>query len=73
MPKTDIKVKLIGENGNAFHIIGKVMKALKRAGYHKLAKEYQVEATSGDYNHVLITTMDYIEITGCTCDCEDYY
>ena len=32
MPKHDIKVKLIGEDGNAFFILGKVAKELGRAG-----------------------------------------
>jgi hypothetical protein len=32
-PKTDVKVKLIGEGGNAFYILGKVGKALRDAGY----------------------------------------
>ena len=32
-PITDVTVKLIGEQGNAFHILGKVSKALKRAVY----------------------------------------
>jgi hypothetical protein len=32
-PKTDVKVKLIGEDGNAFYILGKVCKALRDAGY----------------------------------------
>jgi hypothetical protein len=32
-PKTDVKMKLIGEDGNAFYILGKVCKALRDAGY----------------------------------------
>ena len=42
------KVKLIGEDGNAFYILGKVSRALKDAGMHNKAEEFLKEATSGD-------------------------
>lgn len=57
-----IKVKLIGEDGNAFHILGKVSMALKRAGLKEKAEKYVEEATSGDYNHLLAVTSEYVEI-----------
>ena len=62
MPKTDVHVKLIGEDGNAFLIIGRVSKALRRGGYGNLVDEFQKEATSGDYDHVLATCMKYVEV-----------
>jgi hypothetical protein len=63
VPFTDVKVKLIGEDGNAFHIIGKVSKALRKAGYdQEFIKEYQRQATSSDYNNLLQTTMCYVEV-----------
>jgi len=62
MPKTDISVKLIGEDGNAFYILGKVKKALTREGYKELAEQYYREATEGDYNHLLATTMEYVNV-----------
>lgn len=62
MAKTDVTVKLIDNNGNAFVILGKVSSALKRAGLDDVAKEYVEEATKGDYNHLLATTMDYVNI-----------
>jgi len=62
MAKTDVVVKLIGEDGNAFAILGKVEKALKRAGYPELAEEYFQKATAGDYDHLLRTTMEYVEV-----------
>lgn len=62
-PKTDVKVKLIGENGNAFYILGTVIKALKRAGYDQdFIQTFQDEATAGDYNHLLQTVMEYVDI-----------
>lgn len=62
MAKTDITVKLVGEDGNAFAIIGRVSQALKRGGHADLAKEFQKEAMSGDYDHLLQTAMEYIEV-----------
>jgi len=62
MPKTDIKVKLVGNDGNAFAILGAVSKALKRAGKDDLAKEFTKEAMSGDYDHLLQTAMEYVEV-----------
>lgn len=59
---TDVTVKLIGESGNAFAILGKVQKALIRAGHTELAKQYLAEATSGDYDNLLGVTMKYVEV-----------
>ena len=62
MPKTTIKVQLVGENGNAFAIIGAVTKALKRGGRRDLVEAFQAEAMAGDYNHLLRTAMEYVEV-----------
>ena len=62
MPITNVKVKLVGEDGNAFAILGKVKKALERAGHRDLAKQYMEEATAGDYDHLLQTAMKYVEV-----------
>ena len=62
MTKTNVKVKLVGTDGNAFSILGKVSKALKAGGHPDLAKEFMKEAMSGDYNHLLRTAMEYVEV-----------
>jgi hypothetical protein len=62
MPKTDLVVRLVGEHGNAFAILGKVKKALTRAGHKDLAEQFLKEATSGDYDHLLRTAMEYVEV-----------
>lgn len=62
MPKTDIKVKLIGNDGNACYIIGKVCEVLRKSGHQDLATSFLLEATSGDYNHVLQTVNEYVII-----------
>ena len=69
-PLTDVHVDLIGEDGNAFAIMGRVSKALKRAGHKDLADEYFTEATSGDYDHLLQTTMKYVHTDGGSSDAE---
>ena len=62
MPKTQIKVKLVGEDGNAFNVLGKTIKALKKAGYEDLAQQYEQEATAGDYDNLLRVTMEYVDV-----------
>jgi len=62
MPKTNITVNLIGQDGNGFGIISKVNKALKRAGYKNEAETFMKEAMSGDYDHLLRTVMEYVEV-----------
>lgn len=61
-PKTGITVKLVGTDGNAFALIGKVRRALRREGYGDLVEKFTKEATSGDYDHVLQTIMRYVDV-----------
>jgi hypothetical protein len=59
----DVKVKLIGQDGNAFAIMGAVQKALRKAGVPKAElDQYFTEATSGDYNHLLQVTMSWVKV-----------
>jgi hypothetical protein len=54
---------LVGQDGNVFLIIGKVSKALKKAGFQELADEYLNRTMSADsYDHVLQITMEYVNI-----------
>jgi hypothetical protein len=63
LKQTGIHVKLIGEDGNAFYILGKVVRALKNAGYEKdFIDEFLAEAKSGDYYHLLRTCMEVVEV-----------
>lgn len=55
-------VRLIGTDGNAFAIMGKVARALRQAGKPELVKPYMEEATSGDYDHLLQITMKYVDV-----------
>lgn len=67
MPKyPQAQIRLAGEDGNAFSILGRTMNALKSAGVPKdEVTAYHTEATSGDYGHLLRTTMEWV-----TCDSE---
>lgn len=62
---------LVGDDGNALSIMGRVARALKANGYTKAEVEaYHKAATSGDYDHLLRVTMSYVEDCG-TERCED--
>jgi hypothetical protein len=58
-----VTVKLTGEDGNAFAILGRVRKALRRA---KVSAEdldaFTKEATSGDYDNLLATVMRWVNV-----------
>ena len=56
------KVKLVGEDGNAFAILARVKQALIEKGLHEEAKRYMEEATSGDYDHLLQVTMKFVDV-----------
>jgi hypothetical protein len=59
----EVKVKLVGEDGNAFFILGRCEGAMKKAGLSKEEREtFQKEATAGDYNHLLCTVMAWFTV-----------
>ncbi len=62
-PLTKPTVKLIGRDGNAFAIMGRVKKALRRSGAdQEYIDQYLSDATSGDYNHLLVVSMEYVDV-----------
>lgn len=57
------RLKLIGEDGNVFFILGKAVREGRRAGWPKeKIEKFQKEAMSGDYDHALQTCMDYFDV-----------
>ena len=64
MPKyPDITIELVGQNGNAFNILGICLRAMRRAGLSKEEQDaFQAEATSGNYDHLLATCMEWFEV-----------
>ncbi len=63
MPRTNIEVELVGQDGNAFAIMGAVTNALRQNGFTADdVDEYRTEAMSGDYDNLLRVTMDWVEV-----------
>ncbi len=62
MPKVNVKVKLVGTDGNAWALMGKVTQALRKAGRADLVEPFRKEAMSGDYTHLLATCMEYVDV-----------
>ena len=59
----DIKVMLSESDGNSFAVLGVVRKALKRAGVSpEEVKEFQKEALSGTYDHLLQACMRWVDV-----------
>lgn len=67
-----VQVKLVGQDGNAFAIMGRVTQAMRRAGMcSETIKEYESRATSGDYDNLLRVTLEYVEEPPREDDWED--
>jgi hypothetical protein len=59
----EIQVRLVGEDGNAFAIMARVASALKEAGVSKEEIDaYYAESTSGDYDHLLRTATQWVQV-----------
>ena len=58
-----MKYDLVGVDGNAFAVMVYVLKAMKEC---KMSKEeqsdYQTKAMSGDYNNLLVVSIEMIDI-----------
>jgi hypothetical protein len=60
---SDITIDLIGQDGNAFAIIGRVSKILKKAGVEQEEiVEFREQAMSGDYDNLLKTVGEWVNI-----------
>lgn len=58
------KLKLTGEDGNAFYILGKAVKTARAANWSKeKIDKFTAEATSGDYDNVLQVCMRYFDVS----------
>ncbi len=59
----EVVVQLTGKDGNAFLILGLVRRALSKAEVpHSEIEAFMAEATAGDYNHLLSTCMNWVEV-----------
>ena len=60
-PITSVKVRLVGEDGNAFAILGRCGAAMRKAGYPRsFIDTFVAEATAGNYDDLLVTVMRYV-------------
>ena len=58
-----VEVKLTGQDGNAFAIIGNVQTAMQKAGIdQKDILTFQKEAMGGNYDHLLQTAMRTVTV-----------
>jgi hypothetical protein len=57
------KLKLVGQDGNAFVILGLARNAARKAGWtpEKIA-EYTKAAQAGDYDNLLRVTTEYFDV-----------
>jgi hypothetical protein len=60
MEKPQPILKLTGEDGNAFFILGKAQKGAKQNNMNW--EEIKAKATSGDYDNLLCVMMDYFDV-----------
>ena len=60
----DVKLALLGEDGNAFSILGRAQRAMRRAGHADRIAEFKRDATSGDYDHLLQACFRWFDVDG---------
>ena len=59
----EITVKLVGNDGNAFAILGQVSKAMRKGGVlPEEVDKFMDDAMSGDYHHLLQTAMKWVNV-----------
>lgn len=59
----EIHVQLVGLDSNAFSILGRCLQAMRRAGLSKEERDdFHKEATSGNYDHLLTTCMEWFDV-----------
>ena len=59
----NVQVDLVGEDGNAFSILGRVQAAMRREGISKEECDaFFAEATAADYDHLLATVMKWVNV-----------
>ena len=73
------KYDLVGQDGNAFALMGYTARALKNEGLRDKVDEMHSKATAGDYYHLIAVCDEYIQMAnekaeenGYIDDEEDY-
>jgi hypothetical protein len=56
-------IAMIGEDGNAFACMGRVIKAMRKANVSTEIKDaFRAECMDGDYDHLLATCFKYVRV-----------
>lgn len=62
-PITNVKVCLVGEDGNSWAILGHCWAAMRKAGHPQtFIDTFVTEATAGNYDDLLATVMRYVVV-----------
>ena len=62
-PHTNVTVELIGTDGNAWNLIGKVRQCLRRAKYStEFIEQFTQDAMAGSYDDLLACIMRYVNV-----------
>lgn len=62
-----MKYDLTTVDGNAFSIMGYIIKGMRKEGFtEQQIKEYQSKAMSSDYNNLVTVSLDYMEMLNDT-------
>lgn len=60
----DVEVELVGHDGNAYFIIGRVIRAMQKTRIpQEEIDKFREEAMSGNYDHLLQTCMKWVDVT----------
>lgn len=59
---TGLTLKLIGEDGNAFSILGRARAVLRKANRLDEWDTFHEQATSADYNHLLVVCGEWFDV-----------
>jgi len=64
MKYPNVDVQLSGEDGNAFFIIGRVRRALRKAGVpDEEVEQFTEEAESSDYENLLQVAGEWVNVS----------
>jgi hypothetical protein len=56
-------LKLVGQDGNAFNVLGLALRAARAAGWTKEQQELYADlAMSGDYDNLLAVTQEFFDV-----------
>ena len=66
-----IDVPLVGEDGNAFAILGRVSRIMRQHKIHDQWDEFYKEATSGNYDHLIMTVIRWFGVERDECSMGD--